>query len=270
MIMVPPEFFNRMNESKPPIPTSSENISSGPDMSSLPYPTNNLDGDMNQVLNKTNLNDREKWSQYYQILQRYFHQNKVQRQPVQLSINETHEITNTLPTEDIVSAYPLTLQRNAERLLSWIKRSNAGISWDDRGIVKINGAVINGSNIVDLIGDLLRHRRTAIAPTGIGNFMQSLRETNVPEELIGNKDRWRQQGAILENIREQPAPRNRRGMGLPPDIRLPSTSQLPPSLQSPASFSGYKSEPYALRFRQENRQKKKWEPYTTEPDDSDS
>ncbi|KAK7576268.1 hypothetical protein V9T40_012554 [Parthenolecanium corni] len=195
MILVPPEYFNRMNESKPVIQTPAENIVDGSSLSQLSYvktPTNDLDSEMNQILNKTNLNDREKWSQYYQILQRYFHQNKIQRQPVELSINETSTMGNTIPDRDIISTYPASMQKNAERLLNWIKRSNAHISWDENGIVKIKGYVINGSNIIDLIGDLMRPRKTANPPIGISTFIQTLRETNVPEELIGNKDRLQQ------------------------------------------------------------------------------
>lgn len=136
--MVPPKFFNRMNESKPLFFPSIENILDSSISSQLPSSTNSLDSDMNQILNKTNLNDREKWSQYYQILQRYFHQNKNQRQPVQVSIDEIPLIGNTMADQNIVSTYPPTLRRNVEPLLNWIKRSNADINWDNQGVVKIN------------------------------------------------------------------------------------------------------------------------------------
>jgi len=273
MVLVPPEFFHRMNESKAPIYPSTENISEASSFPQSSYPTNNLDGDMNEIINKTNLNDREKWTEYYQILQRYFHQNKMQRQPVQLTINEGPVISNGMADQDIVTTYPPSLQKNAERLLGWIKRSNVNVSWDNQGVVKINGGLINGSNIIDLIGDLLRHRRTAIPPLGIETFIQVLRETNIPAELIGNKDRWRQYRVVQKNQIGHATPGSSRdtsqastsqltpSVQLPSNARLTSASQLRPSLQT--------SEQYGLRSNIKKGKKLKWVPYKHASDSSD-
>ena len=43
--------------------------------------------------------------------------------------------------------------------------------------------------MVDLVNDFLRKRKR-FKPMGWQVFATGLKETNVPEELIGNKDRW--------------------------------------------------------------------------------
>ena len=49
-----------------------------------------------------------------------------------------------------------------------------------------------GSNLVDLVGDVLRNRKTLSAPTYSDVFLQLLVNLNVPEELIRNKSRLAQ------------------------------------------------------------------------------
>lgn len=55
----------------------------------------------------------------------------------------------------------------------------------------------------------MRHHRTAIQATGIDTFMQTLRETNVLEELIRNEVRWRQARPLGRDELEHSPPRNR-------------------------------------------------------------
>ena len=50
--------------------------------------------------------------------------------------------------------------------------------------MKFYGQPIPGSNIIDLVNDVLRHRK-GIEPTGWETFAEGLRETE-----IGNRDRW--------------------------------------------------------------------------------
>ena len=156
MILVPQEFFNRINESRPSLPnTISTQLSTATDTAQVPYSNsaiNGLDGEMKQILDDTNLNDREKWTQYYQILQRYFQHNKIQRQPVQLDITDFAQSNEkNLSNQDIISTFPISMQKQAERLLNWIKRSNVNICWDQKGEVAVKDHTIEGSNIICLL-----------------------------------------------------------------------------------------------------------------------
>jgi hypothetical protein len=48
---------------------------------------------------------------------------------------------------------------------------------------------LRGSNIVDLIHDLSRERKTQKAPQGLQEFVKVLRSANLPLEYIVNKNR---------------------------------------------------------------------------------
>ena len=76
---------------------------------------------------------------------------------------------------------PKTLQGKARRLMERMKRN---ISWTARGELIHEGVPVAGSNVVDLVNDLLRKRKTD--PTGSQPFARQLRAMNLPMELVGN------------------------------------------------------------------------------------
>ena len=62
---------------------------------------------------------------------------------------------------DVVDTVPKTMQAKARRLMEHMKRN---ISWTARGELIPEGVPVAGSNVVDLVNDLLRKRKTD--PTG--------------------------------------------------------------------------------------------------------
>ena len=58
------------------------------------------------------------------------------------------------------------------------------ISWTARGELIHEGAPVAGSNVVDIVNDLLRKRKTD--PTGWQPFARQLRSMNLPMEFVGN------------------------------------------------------------------------------------
>ena len=79
-------------------------------------------------------------------------------------------------------------KRKAQLSLS-ILQDNPNMSWDEDGTVKLYGKPIQGSNIIDLVNDLVR-RRKGIKPTGWQPFAEGLRELNIPQDVIGNREMW--------------------------------------------------------------------------------
>ena len=73
------------------------------------------------------------------------------------------------------------MQAKARRVMKHLKR---GITWTARGELIHEGEPVAGSNVVDLVNDLLRKRKTD--PTGWQPFAQQLRAINLPMELVGN------------------------------------------------------------------------------------
>ncbi len=76
---------------------------------------------------------------------------------------------------------PKTMQAKARRLMEHLKRD---ISWTARGELIHEGVPVAGSNVVDIVNDLLRKRSTD--PTGWQPFARQLRAMNLPMELVGN------------------------------------------------------------------------------------
>jgi len=67
------------------------------------------------------------------------------------------------------------------------KASPTRISWNDDGIVTIDGNVVKDSNIADLINDAMRERKAAKA-AGRTQFARLLRVLNIPSVLVENKE----------------------------------------------------------------------------------
>ena len=101
---------------------------------------------------------------------------------------EKEEEEDVVETETLDSI-PVGLKGKAGRLLKRLK-TNPEIKWNDRGEITINGQYIRRSNLVDLVNDVLRARKTAPDPTGWEEFADVLRNSNVAQELIGNPTRW--------------------------------------------------------------------------------
>ena len=78
---------------------------------------------------------------------------------------------------------PKTLSLKTAVLLNLMHASNR-ISWDPTGVVSIDNNVVPGSNIIDLVHDVVRKRKNPRNPVGIHTFKQFLHEINIPKELI--------------------------------------------------------------------------------------
>ena len=85
---------------------------------------------------------------------------------------------------DVVDTVPKTMQVKARRLMEHLKRN---ITWTARGELIHEGVPIVGSNVMDLVNDLLRKRKTD--PIGWQPFARQLRTINLPMELVGNASR---------------------------------------------------------------------------------
>ena len=81
----------------------------------------------------------------------------------------------------VVDTVPKTMQAKARRLMEHMKRD---IAWTARGELIHEGVPVAGSNVVDLVNDLMRKRKTD--PTGWQPFARQLRAMNLPMELVGN------------------------------------------------------------------------------------
>ena len=162
MILIPQEAVNRMQ--------SDDQLTK-------------LDTEMTDILKKK-VTDREKWEMYNQVLQRYLHITNENRQPLKLPVEQEDDDLETY----VLSTVPPSYKSKAQELYR-ILRSSSNVKWNSTGQVSVNDVPLQGSNIVDLLNDVLRLRKD-VNPSGWKEFAKGLRDLNVPKEFVGNKIRW--------------------------------------------------------------------------------
>ena len=92
---------------------------------------------------------------------------------------------------DAVELLPDRQKKNARNLLGLLRKSdNDIVSWSRKGEVSVRGRRLPGTNIVDLVGDVLRtvpsKRTTTLSPQR-DEFLTALADANVPETVIKNR-----------------------------------------------------------------------------------
>ena len=85
---------------------------------------------------------------------------------------------------------PKTYQRPAKAILRELKHHSNRLQIDKKtNEVTIDGEKLAHSNLIDLISDVVRPRKTALPPLHASRFLRLLADINIPEQLIGNKIR---------------------------------------------------------------------------------
>lgn len=174
MVLISPDVLRRLNT------TSKDNT------------LDTIENDMNKILHTPELEDRAKWSQYQQLMQRcQFFQDQL-RQPTEIPIIEKPTVSDSTQKfeVEILRTLPKAYKTKGELLFRRLC-DNEVITWDKNGSVSINGTVIVGSNIVDLVCDVIRYKKSG-SPVGWKEFTSALSEINVPQEFIGNHQRRQQ------------------------------------------------------------------------------
>ena len=174
-----------------------------------------LDQEMKDILSNNEIDDRTKAQSYQQLLQRYILQsNKHRQRPVgrieisQEGRSRIDKATGFMNKEDdfevktnsniqkgadfetrVLKSVPTHLKNKAVLLMDYVK-ANPDISWDHKDQLVSGSHTIKGSNGVDLINDLLRVRKTVKPPLGWETLASTLKQSNIPKEVIGNSHRW--------------------------------------------------------------------------------
>lgn len=155
-----------------------------------------LDAEMNEILNSTDsANEREKWQQYSQVLQRYLHfkdsGNACKKKKEDEKEEEEEEETDNIgdPPDQIdaqiLLSVPPKFSVKASHLLRHLRKFS-GVTWDADGKTFVDGVLLRKANIVDLINDAMRERKKMRPPAGYTQFATALRRAGIPREFIGN------------------------------------------------------------------------------------
>ena len=228
MALVDPRLLDTLRSPPPPPPPATD---------TLGKKVQALDDDMKTILDRTDLDDGTKVTLYNQVLQRYnVLADKYVNEPIRVvTVNESEVAPGSgsgsegavrAPSSGleatVLATVPKTMQAKARRLMEHLKRD---IAWTARGELIHEGVPVVGSNVVDLVNDLLRKRKTD--PTGWQPFARQLRAINIPMALVGNVSRRayiRPAPTVTPSRRSTTTPRAagsaRRTLSLTPLVRL--------------------------------------------------
>lgn len=150
--------------------------------------TASLQRDLSSVMADDEMSEAEKAQLFGQTLHKFKSAHKKALEEQSLKLPSLTPSSSSRMNQLILDSVPSTMKRKAQLLLSILK-DNPNMTWDDDGTVKLYGKAIQGSNVIDLVNDVLRHRKGS-EPTGWQPFAEGLREMNIPQDVIGNRDRW--------------------------------------------------------------------------------
>ena len=157
-----------------------------------------LDQTMKGILQTTSGGDDYTKAQIYsQALQRYLRQaDQFRERPIgKVTLKEIESVEEDKPEKDV--SYIKSLLR-ATLPESFIKGGTSladamdnlpGISWDDKLQLIVDGKTVENSNIVGLLSDLSRKKKTSKPPKGMEELLGVFKERNIPKSLIINEAR---------------------------------------------------------------------------------
>lgn len=192
MVVVPQELISRLEKASTPHSTHSSSRE------------DDLSTEMKRILDNRVMSDSDKWKQYQQVLRRFLHLAATNRQPITMPIVERESDGKVVDydeaairpkqprrdgdtmIEDIIESLPTAYKTETRGLLrAMVKRPDL-IRWDSNGTVYTNDEMIPNSNIIDIVHNIVRARKTSQVPSGWTQVMSVLRELNVPSTYLGN------------------------------------------------------------------------------------
>ena len=187
-----------------------------------------LDKKMQTIKDREDLAADERLKLYDQSFTRYLNvYDDYRPRPVAVA---PETVKQDLFDDEILESVPKTMKAKAQLLLKKMK-SSPDISWNEKGELKYKEETVQGSNMVGLVNDVLRKRKY-FNPRGWETFGEALRETNVPQYLIGYDDRWRY---ITQTKR---TPRSRKRQESPSPTRY-DTPEIPKSTRRKQKWLKY-------------------------------
>jgi hypothetical protein len=123
-------------------------------------------------------------------------------------IEKNHSIRMLKSSKNIVESVPKSYRAQARLLMKHLLDNAVPdrINWDEDGVVTINGNIVKDSNIVELINDAMRERKTVKPPSGRAQFARLLRSLNTRSSLLGNKRLLNATSAFSSSNIEKPQP----------------------------------------------------------------
>ena len=144
--------------------------------------------EMSSLLRDEGLPDSLKASRYSEKLKDYStFANKLIEPTVQ---KQQQSSPSVHPQQDMFASLPTTYRAPANVLMRELEKYPHMIQWNPTTHeVSVKGQTLKGSNVVDLISDVMRTRKTAKVPIHGSSFLKTLADLNLPESFVKNKYR---------------------------------------------------------------------------------
>ncbi len=179
-----------------------------------------LDNAIEEVL-QSDLADDEKAKRYTIALNKF-------RAIEEYTPSSSESLQNNSNYElDVIRSVPPAQQYKARRLLDYLKK-DPEIQWSDRGELIHRQNLVQNSNVVDLVSDILRKSTAGENPEGWQEVADSLSKTNVPKEFVPNVKRWRYMHAPLKRVTLAPLAPRVTSKNVTPKVTSKVTPQFTP------------------------------------------
>ena len=204
---------------------------------------------MGDILSSKQLDDEQKAKRYNQVLQCYLtyynkrNKRKGQALHVKLTTPKTVETpkpeeseqsqvppteVETIPSaveEEVIKSLPRLYKSGARQLLDKLKQNRDVLHWKEKGELTYENKSISGSHVVDLVNDILRHRK-GFEPVGWSVFARGLARLNVPENLVHNHQRQNVIREFKTRVTEETPDSPSRWLPTPPSTSSPVKKQV--------------------------------------------
>ena len=157
-----------------------------------------LDQTMQAILQNTSGGDDYTKAQIYsQALQRYLRQaDQYRERPLgKVTLKEVESVADDNPEKDVSyiksllrATLPESFIRGGTTLADTLANL-PGVSWDDKLQLIVDGKTVENSNIVGLLSDLSRKKKTSKPPKGMDELLGVFKARNIPKSLIINEAR---------------------------------------------------------------------------------
>ena len=184
MLIVDPAIIETLQFNQPPALTS-QNITR--------RVIQEADDSINSALANDMLTPSEQVMYYNQALQK-----RDQFSDKPSSLPHLPIIADDQVQDEIIDSVPQSFRNKAALLVKKWKRGGV-LGWNKEGNLMYKGELIPGTNIIDIVNDVIRNRAKNPEPKGWDLVAQGIKDTNVPLELVGNSKRYVNQATIRKN-----------------------------------------------------------------------
>ena len=171
-----------------------------------------LDEEMKSILDNSELGEATKAQLYSTVLSKYLDIKRQIETPKPIPIiDDSTSPPATLPNLNGINVdyIPKQYRNKANNLISHLK-NHSDVRWNSRGEMLSDGVAIPGSNMVDLVDEVIR-QKTGPTPIGMNEFVKALEDSNVPKALLANKRRVQEVQSPFESPLNTPTlPRRQR------------------------------------------------------------